>query len=232
MSGHKGGANVEKTLKDIGVKISDKGEIWELHENGTIYREVKIYILEIRGSRYPLFTLSKNGVQTNYYAHRVIAENFIPNPENYKYVKIINGNPYDFSVENLKWMSKEERALEASKTREENKVVCSICGTKHHKDSQCKECKKRKIKTEKAQKKRHENKRFAKRRIGHVDLELLKPKYRAVAMAYLNGLSISEIARKDHTTRSNISLYLQSIEQEKEKIFEKKFNFIDEEREE
>lgn len=214
------------------MKISDKGEIWELHENGTIYREVKIHILKNRGGRYPMFTISRNGVQTNYYAHRVIAQNFIPNPENYRYVRILNDNPYDFSVENLKWISEEERALEVAKTRRKNQVVCSVCGTKHHKNSKCRECKKRRIKTEKMQKKRHKNKRFAKHRIGHVDLELLKPRYKAIAMAYLDGLTIGEIAMKDHTVKQNISQHIQSIEQEKEKIFEKKFNFIDKEREE
>lgn len=223
---------MEKILKDIGVKISDKGEIWELHENGGIYREAKIHVLENRGKKYPMFTISKNGVQTNYYAHRVIAQNFIPNPKNYRYVRILNDNPYDFSVENLKWISEEERALEVAKTRRKNQVVCSVCGTKHHKTAQCQKCKITNRKKENKERRRREKKKIAKERIGHIDLELLKPRYKGIATAYLNGMSTGEIARKDHTTRQNISLYLQSIEQEKEKIFEKKFNFIHEEREE
>lgn len=41
--------------------------------------------------------------------HRVVAENWIPNPHNYKYVTHISGNKHDNSYLNLKWTDHAER---------------------------------------------------------------------------------------------------------------------------
>ena len=39
----------------------------------------------------------------NRYIHKVLAEQFIDNPNNYKHVRFKDGNPSNFSLDNLEW---------------------------------------------------------------------------------------------------------------------------------
>ena len=49
--------------------------------------------------------LYKDGEDKYIGVHRLVAEAFIPNPMNYKYVDFINGDKTDVRLENLKWDS-------------------------------------------------------------------------------------------------------------------------------
>lgn len=60
--------------------------------------------------------LSKNGKSRRVMLHRIIAEAFIPNPENKPQVNHINGNKKDNSIENLEWVTISENQIHAIKT--------------------------------------------------------------------------------------------------------------------
>lgn len=57
---------------------------------------------------YLALLLSKDTIDVNTTVHRVVAKNFIPNPENKPQVNHKNGNPSDNRVENLEWCTNQE----------------------------------------------------------------------------------------------------------------------------
>lgn len=52
-------------------------------------------------------TLSKNGKRKKFRVHRLVAQAFIPNPNNFDTVDHINGDKEDNRVGNLQWLSNE-----------------------------------------------------------------------------------------------------------------------------
>ena len=59
---------------------------------------------------YPATHLCRNGEEKVVLIHRLIAEAFIPNPENKPEVDHINCDRKDFRIENLRWVSSKENS--------------------------------------------------------------------------------------------------------------------------
>ena len=64
---------------------------------------------------YLRYRLCKNGKHMPFGGHKLVAEAFIPNPENKPIVHHKNRNRSDNRVENLEWMTYEEHQMEHSK---------------------------------------------------------------------------------------------------------------------
>lgn len=81
----------------------------------------------------------KQTVQNGYYmvalnrkiqrAHRVVAEAFLPNPDNLPIVDHIDHNPLNNAISNLRWVSKDENARNRSINRNNRSGVNGIYGT-------------------------------------------------------------------------------------------------------
>ncbi|APP15622.1 HNH endonuclease [Bacillus altitudinis] len=69
-----------------------------------------------RSGHYPIVVLFKNGVRFERYIHRLVALNFIPNPENKQFVNHVDGNKDNFSIENLEWVTPKENYDHAVRT--------------------------------------------------------------------------------------------------------------------
>jgi hypothetical protein len=61
-------------------------------------------ISESQRRGYPRVVLNK----VDYYKHRIIAIQFIPNPDNLPEIDHINHNIMDYHIENLRWVSKSQ----------------------------------------------------------------------------------------------------------------------------
>jgi len=100
--------------------------LYEINKNGVIktlpfeiicsngskrIAKIKIKNIFIYKSGYAYTGLSKNKKDKSYTIHRLVAETFIPNPENKPYVNHINGIKNDNRAENLEWVSASENEL-------------------------------------------------------------------------------------------------------------------------
>lgn len=54
---------------------------------------------------YPKVQLRHDGVKKRRFIHRLVAEAYIPNPNNYPQVNHIDGDKLNFSIENLEWVT-------------------------------------------------------------------------------------------------------------------------------
>lgn len=65
---------------------------------------------------YLTVTLSKNGISKTKQVHRLLAQAYIPNPENKATVNQIDGDKLNNNLQNLEWATYSENAFHAYKT--------------------------------------------------------------------------------------------------------------------
>jgi hypothetical protein len=95
-------------------QVSNWGRVKSLPRNGTI-KEERILKPRVTKNGY-LYVHFRNGNISKYVKiHRLVAEAFIPNPENKPQVNHINGNKLDNRVDNLEWNTASENTMHAFK---------------------------------------------------------------------------------------------------------------------
>lgn len=97
-------------------KIVLDGEVtrWSVNEEGQVRNDETGKFL--KGSvlhTYRYINFRWGNKQKNKSVHRIVAETFLPNPDNLPYVHHIDGNRLNNKLENLKWVSGEENSQES-----------------------------------------------------------------------------------------------------------------------
>lgn len=90
-------------------------ENYIIYENGTIYsKKNKKYLKQqLNHKGYPVVKLCKNGVQKEFFIHRLVAMHYIPNPKNKPQINHKNGNKLINCVSNLEWVTNKENIAHA-----------------------------------------------------------------------------------------------------------------------
>lgn len=91
-------------------QVSNLGRIKSLDRKDSRGNFVKGKILKtsLNGKGYRCLKLSKNGIRKPFRVHRLVAETFIPNPDNLPCIDHINTIKTDNRVENLRWCTLKE----------------------------------------------------------------------------------------------------------------------------
>jgi len=69
----------------------------------------------VYGNGYYYVCLSKNGKVRKFKVNRLVAQAFIPNPDNKPFVNHIDGDKLNNNVNNLEWCTQSENMLHAYK---------------------------------------------------------------------------------------------------------------------
>ncbi len=88
------------TINGMEYTITDKGEVF-----GIYGQPIKI---RPNTDGYASFTAGKKGKRTRVRVHRLVAEKFLPNPNNLSDVDHLDSDRMNSAVDNLEWVSHEE----------------------------------------------------------------------------------------------------------------------------
>ena len=106
--------------------ISEEGEIYSYR----LKRFLKIFL--DRG--YYRVNLTKDGKRYLKLLHRLLAETFIPNPNNLLFVDHVDRNTKNNSLSNLRWVTRQQNNMNASKTKgNTSSLYKGVCWNKQKK---------------------------------------------------------------------------------------------------
>ena len=74
-------------------------------------------------SGYKVVYFKKGNTKTSKQVHRLVAQAFIPNPENKPQVNHIDGNKHNNNVDNLEWVTVSENAIHALNTGLRSRIM-------------------------------------------------------------------------------------------------------------
>ena len=80
--------------------ITPDGKVWSHYSNKFIKPTI------LKSGHYNV-DLYKNGIRKHKYIHRLVAQAYIPNPNNYEYINHKDENPSHNYVDNLEWCTKQ-----------------------------------------------------------------------------------------------------------------------------
>lgn len=90
-------------------KINEKGEVFNTLTNNYIKGDINNF-------GYYRVCLWENRKKKRFFRHRLVAEYFLDNPENKKFVNHIDGNKANNNLSNLEWCTRSENEKHAFKT--------------------------------------------------------------------------------------------------------------------
>jgi hypothetical protein len=122
--------NYKPFPKNDNYLISDEGKVFSKRAN-------KILIAKENNAGYLSVKIPVDGKNTDFYVHRLVAELFILNPDNKKYVNHKNSVKNDNKLSNLEWVTNQENTNHAYATNNfafTKKIICTDINTNTSKE--------------------------------------------------------------------------------------------------
>lgn len=90
---------------------------YDIYTDGRCYSHLSNKFLTAKMSvQYPTYNLTINNKKKQIKVHRMVAETFIPNPDNKPIVNHKDGNTHNFNINNLEWATEKENCQHAINT--------------------------------------------------------------------------------------------------------------------
>lgn len=102
-------------MQEIWKDVKGYEGLYQVSNLGNVYstKTAKILKSQISGKGYKTVCLHKNNVPHTNQLHRLIAQAFIPNPNNYPQINHIDGNKTNNNINNLEWCDQSYNIKEA-----------------------------------------------------------------------------------------------------------------------
>lgn len=97
-------------------KVNQYGDVMSIARRGNRYG-THIMKPQNDGHGYRQLTICKDGKQKSVKVHRLVAEAFVPNPNNYTEVNHIDENRWNCNASNLEWCSRDYNVKYGSRTQ-------------------------------------------------------------------------------------------------------------------
>ena len=193
------------------LEIWENGEVFKIKDGTkTKYEPTKF---NSRSKKRLMASYYEDGKQKHIYLSREIALRFLPNPESKPYVSFKDGDPTNVSIENLVWISEEERAEQAALSRKDSQIICEVCGRAYAGNKKtCTHCSFENKRKENIRKNKEKKIERLKEKYKHVDKEKLPEKWLSILNERLSGETLEEIGDKRGFTHEYIRQVLVSIE--------------------
>ena len=198
----------EKFIFDGDYSVTADGKVFSYKLGGR--RELQGGFAS-RNKRYRVVTIFKHGTQSTRYVHRLVAEAFLPNPDNLPQINHRDGNPQNNDVSNLEWCTAKANINHAYQTGLHGGQSCLMCGVVTYRKNAriCVGCKNKialAVESAITQERRQEARRESVNCAGAP----LNPQVAEYITARASGMTYQEIADLHGCTRQNIHAAIKS----------------------
>lgn len=123
-------------------EVDNLARVYSVDREVTVVDGSRVYEKPVRGRRlsqnmhtkgYKTVSLTKNGKTKRMFVHRIVAEAFIPNPQNFPFVNHIDEDKTNNLVENLEWCTPQYNSTYGKAREKQAKKIRGIPHTEEHK---------------------------------------------------------------------------------------------------